>query len=882
MKFAKSILLNVFFAVFCAPLFAQPGVAINNDNSNPDASSILDVKSTSQGMLVPRMLAADKLAIVAPATGLLIFQTDGTAGFYYYDGIVWVPIAGSSGVTLDGAYDFGGAGLGRIITADAGVMAVNGTDGFLNTGFLGSGLPIGEVNGIPEGAGVRMFFNPAKAAFRAGLVMGTQWDNVNVGFLSTAMGGQTTASGFYSTALGGNTTASAFSSTAMGQSTIASGSSSTAMGENTIASGNFSTAMGVTTTASGDYSTAMGMSTTAPSFGETTIGINSTAYAPLNAISFNAADRLFTIGNGADLVSRSDAMVVLKNGNTGIGTSTPSAKLDIAGTFKLADGTQAAGRVLTSDAAGLATWATAGTSSISLDGAYDFGGAGQGRSITADAGVVAINGTAGFLNTGTLGSGLAIGGVNGIPEGFGTRMFFNPAKAAFRAGFVNGTQWDNVNVGLSSTAMGYITTASGNFSTAMGVSTIASGPSSTAMGQYTIASGTQSTAMGGSTTASGNFSTAMGANTIASGTQSTAMGGSTIASGIFSTAMGAETTASGIFSTAMGYSTTASGSSSTAMGYSTTASGNYSTAMGSSTTAPSFGETTIGLHSTSYTPLGAIFFSAADRLFTIGNGADILNRSDAMVVLKNGNTGIGTSAPTAKLHVAGTFKLTDGSQAAGRVLTSDAAGLATWAAAGTSGVTLDGAYDFGGAGLGRIITADAGVVAINGTDGFLNTGTFGSGLAIGVVNGIPQGAGTRMFFNPAKAAFRAGKVNGTQWDNVNVGIYSTAMGSSTTASGINSTAMGDGTTSSGLISTAMGSSTTASGINSTAMGAGTTASGNYSTAMGYITTAAGDYSTAMGFQTRASGFYSTAMGGEYNCFRKLIYSNGGWYNFFWD
>ena len=272
----------------------------------------------------------------------------------------------------------------------------------------------------------------------------------------------------------------------------------------------------------------------------------------------------------------------------------------------------------------------------------------------------------------------------------------------------------------------------------------------------------------------------------------------------------------------------------------------------------------------------------ADRLFTIGNGTDLGSRSDAMVVLKNGNTGIGTCTPSAKLDIAGTFKLTDGSQAAGRVLTSDAAGLATWAAAGTSGVTLDGAYDFGGAGLGRSITADAGVVAINGTDGFLNTGTFGSGLAIGVVNGIPQGAGTRMFFNPAKAAFRAGKVNGTQWDNVNVGIYSTAMGSSTTASGINSTAMGDGTTSSGLISTAMGSSTTASGINSTAMGAGTTASGNYSTAMGYITTAAGDYSTAMGFQTRASGFYSTAMGGEYNCFRKLIYSNGGWYNFFWD
>lgn len=66
--------------------------------------------------------------------------------------------------------------------------------------------------------------------------------------------------------------------------------------------------------------------------------------------------------------------------------------------------------------------------------------------------------------------------------GRGTRLLWYPRKAAFRAGYVTADQWDNVNIGRYSTAMGYSTTASGSYSTAMGVNTTASGFSSTAMG----------------------------------------------------------------------------------------------------------------------------------------------------------------------------------------------------------------------------------------------------------------------------------------------------------------------------------------------------------------------------------------------------------------
>ncbi len=76
-----------------------------------------------------------------------------------------------------------------------------------------------------------------------------------------------------------------------------------------------------------------------------------------------------------------EAMRIAPNGNIGIGTGIPSAKLDVNGTFKLTDGTEGAGKILTSDASGFATWKTrqvafeahvSGLPSLSL-GALQFG-----------------------------------------------------------------------------------------------------------------------------------------------------------------------------------------------------------------------------------------------------------------------------------------------------------------------------------------------------------------------------------------------------------------------------------------------------------------------------------------------------------------------------
>ena len=99
----------------------------------------------------------------------------------------------------------------------------------------------------------------------------------------------------------------------------------------------------------------------------------------------------------------------------------------------------------------------------------------------------------------------------GIPAvGSGTRFMWYPGKAALRAGYVEGSQWDAENIGGSSVAMGGNTTASGAVSTALGAGTTAMGPYSTALGLGTTAVGSNSTALGAYTTAASAYEVAIG------------------------------------------------------------------------------------------------------------------------------------------------------------------------------------------------------------------------------------------------------------------------------------------------------------------------------------------------------------------------------------
>ncbi len=82
--------------LFLSSISVSQNVGINTTGAAPHASSMLDIVSTSSGLLIPRMTATDKGNIALPATGLLIYQTDGVAGFYYYTGAAWLPFLSST------------------------------------------------------------------------------------------------------------------------------------------------------------------------------------------------------------------------------------------------------------------------------------------------------------------------------------------------------------------------------------------------------------------------------------------------------------------------------------------------------------------------------------------------------------------------------------------------------------------------------------------------------------------------------------------------------------------------------------------------------------------------------------------------------------------
>ena len=85
-----TLLTLILFSVIS---YAQVGINTNT----PDASSVLDIESTAGGILIPRLTETQRDAISSPATGLMIYQTDQTTGFYFYNGTAWTRIEGVAG-----------------------------------------------------------------------------------------------------------------------------------------------------------------------------------------------------------------------------------------------------------------------------------------------------------------------------------------------------------------------------------------------------------------------------------------------------------------------------------------------------------------------------------------------------------------------------------------------------------------------------------------------------------------------------------------------------------------------------------------------------------------------------------------------------------------
>jgi hypothetical protein len=200
-----------------------------------------------------------------------------------------------------------------------------------------------------------------------------------------------------------------------------------------------------------------------------------------------------------------------------------------------------------------------------------------------------------------------------------------------------------VSTGLISTAFNQAT-ASGDYSFATGYLSNASGIGAVALGSST-ASNTYSTAFGNSN-ASGSMA--------ASFNQGQAVGGLSLAAG--------QSRALGDYSTALGVSGTDAP---------------YSLASGVGVKTKGFGGTVVGTYNDTST-FENLNFSTSNTAFAVGIGAANTTRANALTVKFNGKVGIGTTMPDATLHVAGSLKIADGTQANGKIFTSDANGIGSW------------------------------------------------------------------------------------------------------------------------------------------------------------------------------------------------------------
>ncbi|AEW00553.1 hypothetical protein A4D02_24795 [Niastella koreensis] len=90
LKTIKALLFFALCLLFMYTATAQ-GVAVNTDGSVPDATALLDVKSSTKGLLIPRMTSIQRTGIATPATGLIVFDTD-TNNFWYFNGTAWMKL----------------------------------------------------------------------------------------------------------------------------------------------------------------------------------------------------------------------------------------------------------------------------------------------------------------------------------------------------------------------------------------------------------------------------------------------------------------------------------------------------------------------------------------------------------------------------------------------------------------------------------------------------------------------------------------------------------------------------------------------------------------------------------------------------------------------
>ena len=374
------------------PARAQGNVGIGT--TSPDASALLDLTSTSRGLLVPRMTEAQKNAISTPATGLLIYETNtATTGiyagtgptFWFYTGTLWEPFLGGGWLLLGNSgtsptnnfigttdsedwvirtdnlehlrvYAAGNVGLTntnntaeelRFFEPSGSGSNYSGFKTGLQTTSVTYTLPLADGDGTNYVLCTDGFGNLSWRGFgtAGGGGNDTLWKRGSGKDALAGVGTSNTASGDYSIAAGYENLSSGTYSVSWGAQNRSTGTASTVSGgEFDTASGNYSVISGgINNSATGNYSfvgggennSACGLySVVAGGYENTACGNYSVVLGGNN----NHASGNFDLVFGAGATVSQDSSVVFYNSGTtlkfGVGNSSPSEVLDITGNLK--------------------------------------------------------------------------------------------------------------------------------------------------------------------------------------------------------------------------------------------------------------------------------------------------------------------------------------------------------------------------------------------------------------------------------------------------------------------------------------------------------------------------------------------------------------------
>lgn len=342
--------LVALFVFVTACSFGQ-GVSINNTGAAPDGSAMLDITSTDKGVLLPRVTTAQRTAISTTTSsdlGLLVYDSD-TDSFWYWNGTIWVEI--TTNLTGD---DLGNHIATQNIQLNGNWLSDDGDNEGIrvaSNGFVGIGNSNPDhalVVGPSNTGGRHLVINDIPTA-RWGLATG----NYDLSFQSDYGGGWNTRVIFTET---GNVGIGTITPDArLNIETPDNGSDWPA----TNSRGDVDlylerTNQGIEIGQGGGVNERkawlLARHNDVAGFGEY---YQSFHLQP--ALANMSQYRGIGIGYGANTAIPVNTFLAVA-GNTGIGITSPDSRLHVEGQVKITGGNPADGRVLTSDANGLATW----------------------------------------------------------------------------------------------------------------------------------------------------------------------------------------------------------------------------------------------------------------------------------------------------------------------------------------------------------------------------------------------------------------------------------------------------------------------------------------------------------------------------------------------